>query len=77
MKLPLVIHSSEGTIRKLWEACGQGIFFVEEYGPGGLSGYVIAPDTTGPTRQEQYACFPRWEDAYYCLTEEHWEGAPP
>jgi hypothetical protein len=66
MKLPTVMRTPSGLMRKLWEAHDQAIFGVE-------GGYLLAPDYERPWRKDEVAAFGSWEDVFYCLTGEHWQ----
>lgn len=66
MKLPTVLRTPSGDMRKLWEAHDQAIFGVE-------GGYLLLPDRERPWPQEEVVCFASWDDVFYCLMGEHWQ----
>lgn len=66
VKLPIVLRTPSGDMRKLWEAYGQAIMSVE-------GGYVLVPDHERPWPREKVICFVSWEDVFYCLMGEHWQ----
>jgi hypothetical protein len=65
-KLPTIVHTRSGKMRKLWEAYDQAIFEVH-------GGYVLVPDHQGPWPTEQLVAFVSWDHAYYCLMGEQWQ----
>ncbi|HKN75542.1 MAG TPA: hypothetical protein VJW94_10230 [Candidatus Acidoferrum sp.] len=65
MKLPIVLHTPSGDMRKLWEAHGQAIYGVD-------SGYLLMPDRERPWPLKEAVAFASWDDAYFCLMGEHW-----
>jgi hypothetical protein len=65
-KLPTVMRTPSGDMRKLWEAFDQAIFGVD-------GGYVLVPDHQRPWSRQEVVAFTAWDDVYYCLMGEHWQ----
>jgi hypothetical protein len=65
-KLPTLMRTPSGDMRKLWEAYDQAIFGVD-------GGYVLVPDHQRPWSPKELVAFVSWDDAYYCLMGEHWQ----